>query len=220
MIREIRQRAFPLAQVNRLLANLRAGGLGRLAQRLQRHAGGQEEFLVVFFRGRKADGQLLPPPQQRAEDFRLEPGEVDEAVDIDPVKLRESELLQLPGEQAERFFRRRSGALRDRVIGVQNQGQFLQLPAEFPVQFLRQLPQRAAVRGGGAERIRLGQDHPLKVDVVRRPAEEAQGRLQLLQRRSHAEQASGPVQAHPGASAVLSHAPAGKAAETHDLGIP
>ena len=219
MVREIRQGALPLPQVHRLLADLRPGGLGRLAQRLQRQAGGQEEFLVVSLRGRQADGQLLPPPQQRAEDFRLEPGEVDEAVDIDPVKLREAEALQLPREQGQRLFLRRAGALRDRVIGIQNQRQFLQLPAELPVQFLRKLPQERAVGGRGAEGFRLPQDQLLQVDVIRRPAEKAQHGLKLLQGGSHAEQAPGPVQAHLGAPAVLPHAPAGQAAEAHDLGI-
>ena len=136
MVREIRQFALPLPEVDRLLPDLRAGGFGRLAQRLQGEEGGQEEFLVVPFRGREADGQLLPPPQQRAEDLRLEPGEVDEAVNVDPVKFRKPELLQLPCEKRKGFLLCRAGAFRDRVIGIQNQRQFLQLSAELPVQFL------------------------------------------------------------------------------------
>ena len=218
MVCKIRERTLPFPKVDRFFPDFRSGGFRRFAQRLQRQARRQKEFFVVLFRRRKADGQTLPAPQQGAEHFQLQTGKIDEPVDVDPVKLGKSELLQLSGKKAESFFRCRPGTFRHRVIGIQNQGKLLQFSAKFSVQLLRQRPKRAGVGRGGPDGFRFPQKQLLQVDVLRRSAEQTQRRLKFFQRGRHAEQPPGLVQTHFRASAVLSHAPTGKAAEAHHLG--
>ena len=218
MVCKIRERTFPFPKVDRFFPDFRSGGFRCFAQRLQRQARRQKEFFVVLFRRRKADGQTLPAPQQGAEHFQLQTGKIDEPVDVDPVKLGKSELLQLSGKKAESFFRCRPGTFRHRVIGIQNQGKLLQFSAKFSVQLLRQRPKRAGVGRGGPDGFRFPQKQLLQVDVLRRSAEQTQRRLKFFQRGRHAEQPPGLVQTHFRASAVLSHAPTGKAAEAHHLG--
>ena len=192
-------------------------GIG--AEALAREVRGQEVFLTVQALGAgQADGEVGPLLEHGAEHGVLEAGEVDEAVDIDAVKLTEAEGADLARQDLQRVLGRRAGARRDGIPGLADQGQLAELFPQVAVKKRGRLAQADGIGRGGVQVVQLLQQEGLEVDVLGGTFIEVQQGADLVQGHRHAEKPARLVHAALCHAAVQRHAEAGKAREAHHLG--
>ena len=194
-----------------------------LRRREQRPAGpaGQGKNLVVTGHAvhRQADGELHILPQQSQQHLLLLPGEVDKAVHIHMGVCIQIALFDLFGQHRQPVRRVGVAVGHHGVIGLQHQGQILQLIPQAAAAVPGGVEQRFGVDGGGFQLIHRGKQHGLQLRPALSGGVDLQPGTQLPQGQGHAQQPPALVQPGRAAAAQLTgHAP-GKAGEAEHLGI-
>ena len=209
--------AFAFQQLH---PGLHAQLLRRLQQRPAGPAGqGIDLVVTVHAVHRQADGELHLLPQQGQKHLLLLPGEVDEAVHIHMGALIQIAFCDLSGQHRQPVCRVGMAVGHYGVIGLQHQGQILQLVPQAAAAFPGGGQQGLGADGSGLQLIHRREQHGLQFRPSLRHGVDLQPGAQLLQGQSHAQQPPTLVQIGRAAAAQLAgHAP-GKAGEAEHLGI-
>ena len=194
--------------------------LRRREQRPARPAGQGIDLVVAGHAVHcQADGELHIFPQQGQQHLLLLPGEVDETVHIHMGVCVQVTFPDLSGQHRQPVRRVSVTVGHHGVIGLQHQGQVLQLIPQAAAAFPSGGQQGLGIDGGGFQLVHRGEQHGLQLRPALRSGIDLQPGAQFPQGQSHAQQPPALVQPGRAAAAQLAgHAP-GKAGEAEHLGI-
>ena len=204
------------ARERRLLPQLlRCGG-----KRARGPAGELKDFaLAVEIVHRQAYGQAEALPQHGAEDLLLLAREVDKAVHIDPGAPVKAAAVDGPGKPCEPVGGVRPAVCDHALIGLEHQGQVLQLVAQGVRAGGRRLREHFSVDACGLELVHRLQQHSLHLGPALGRAVDLQPRAHPLQGQRHAEHAPALVEPGRRRAAAFGLEAAGKTREAQYLGI-